>query len=123
MMGMDQDDIVLAPWTTIKYRVSGTSAAPTPTERRRRGRCQHVSDAVNSLSQLYPDQRRRCTTAARPRSRRTRRSRCASPTSTDLRRRPPPATEIPPAIAADHRVAARAAPSPDASPDDFRSAT
>ncbi len=27
MMGVDQDDIVLAPWRTIKYKVAGTSAA------------------------------------------------------------------------------------------------
>jgi ABC-type antimicrobial peptide transport system permease subunit len=26
MMGVDQDDIVLAPWRTIKYKISGTSA-------------------------------------------------------------------------------------------------
>ena len=27
MMGMDQDDILLAPWTTIKYRISGAQMA------------------------------------------------------------------------------------------------
>ena len=27
MMGLDQDDILLAPWTTIKYRVTSASLA------------------------------------------------------------------------------------------------
>jgi len=56
MMGMDQDDIVLAPWTTIKYRVSGSTltnvnqsaaaaASSDPTA---------SANAVNTLSNLYP---------------------------------------------------------------------
>ncbi len=55
MMGMDQDDVVLAPWTTIKYRVSSLSGADAPNQaaspQQNAGR---VSDEVNTLRQLYP---------------------------------------------------------------------
>jgi len=51
MMGMDQDDILLAPWTTIKYRVAGSSmqnvnqSATSSTG---------TSESVNTLSNIYP---------------------------------------------------------------------
>src|SRR5262245_4351031 len=58
MMGMDQDDILLAPWTTIKYRVVGasvtnqnqssaTSQSGTSTDQ--------TSAQVNTLNQIYPN--------------------------------------------------------------------
>ncbi len=51
MMGLDQDDMLLAPWTTIKYRVSATALAnvnqSAPVQ-------QDTTQKVNSLSQLYP---------------------------------------------------------------------
>ena len=51
MMGQDQDDILLAPWTTIKYRVvatslSGGNQSATNTSN---------TSEVNSLSQIYPN--------------------------------------------------------------------
>lgn len=52
MMGLDQDDILLAPWTTIKYRVAGTSLANV-----NQSANAAVTDPitqVNSLNQLYP---------------------------------------------------------------------
>jgi len=49
MMGMDQDDVVLAPWTTIKYRVVGSSAGTVNQSGASAG-----SD-VNSLAQIYPN--------------------------------------------------------------------
>jgi ABC-type antimicrobial peptide transport system permease subunit len=55
MMGLDQDDILLAPWTTIKYRVAGVSAS-TANQSAAASANQpgSVSTSVNSLSQLYP---------------------------------------------------------------------
>ena len=49
--GMDQDDLVLAPWTTIKYRVSGTTLASTNQSSAAAG---STSDQVNSLENPYP---------------------------------------------------------------------
>jgi len=49
MMGFDQDDVILAPWTTIKYRVTGASLANTNQSSAGSG-----SDTVNTLSNLYP---------------------------------------------------------------------
>jgi ABC-type antimicrobial peptide transport system permease subunit len=49
MMGMDQDDIIIAPWTTIKYRVVGSSVTNVNQSSSASG-----SASVNSLSNLYP---------------------------------------------------------------------
>ena len=54
MMGMDQDNIVLAPWTTIKYRVSGTTLTNTNQSASAGSGSSSTSDAVNTLSNLYP---------------------------------------------------------------------
>jgi ABC-type antimicrobial peptide transport system permease subunit len=49
MMGMDQDDILLAPWTTIKYRVTGSTLGST-----NQSASTSASSSVNTLSNLYP---------------------------------------------------------------------
>ena len=55
MVGMDQDNIVLAPWTTVKYRVSGSTLANTNQSSSAGGNSSATSDKVNSLNSLYPD--------------------------------------------------------------------
>jgi len=52
MMGSDQDDILLAPWTTIKYRVSGSSAQMQ--NQSAAAASGDSSNKVNSLNELYP---------------------------------------------------------------------
>ena len=53
MMGMDQDDILLAPWTTIKYRVTGNSAT-TVNQSAASASSSDTSSQVNSLQSVYP---------------------------------------------------------------------
>jgi macrolide transport system ATP-binding/permease protein len=56
MMGMDQDDVLVAPWTTIKFRVVGTSATTAnQSAATTSGSSSDTTVTVNSLSQLYPN--------------------------------------------------------------------
>ncbi|MBP7937304.1 MAG: ABC transporter permease [Phycisphaerae bacterium] len=50
LMGMDQDDVLLAPWTTIKRRVAGTNLASV----NQSAASSSGSSSVNTLSDLYP---------------------------------------------------------------------
>ncbi len=48
MMGMDQDDILAMPWTTMKYRVSGTAL-------QNQNQSSAAGGSTFSTSQLYPE--------------------------------------------------------------------
>ena len=55
MMGMDQDDVLLAPWTTIKFRVTGSSAETGNQSAAASASSSTTSTTVNSLNQIYPN--------------------------------------------------------------------
>ncbi|MFI5330107.1 MAG: ABC transporter permease [Desulfobaccales bacterium] len=55
MMGMDQDDLLLAPWTTIKFRVTGASATTANQSASGGASGSSTSTTVNSLNQIYPN--------------------------------------------------------------------
>jgi macrolide transport system ATP-binding/permease protein len=52
MFGTDQDDILIAPWTTIKYRVTGSAMASA--NQSAKTTSSDSSQKVNTLSELYP---------------------------------------------------------------------
>jgi ABC-type antimicrobial peptide transport system permease subunit len=49
MMGRDQDDYLIAPWTTVKFRLAGSRQATAAT-------AQPTAGGVNTLSCVYPSQ-------------------------------------------------------------------
>jgi ABC-type antimicrobial peptide transport system permease subunit len=54
MWGGDQDDVLIAPWTTIKYRISGKNQA-TSSAGAAAAAASGINTSVNTLNNLYPN--------------------------------------------------------------------
>lgn len=52
LMGMDQDDIILAPWTTVRYRISNQRSAGAASSSS--SAASSSGSSVNTLNNLYP---------------------------------------------------------------------
>ena len=53
MTGQDQDDVIVAPWTTLRYRITGSPLA-TVNQSALNTAKQSGSPSINTLNQLYP---------------------------------------------------------------------
>jgi ABC-type antimicrobial peptide transport system permease subunit len=56
MFGSDQDDLVVAPWTTIKYRISGKNQSAGAAQQSSGSSSSKTNPSVNTLNNLYPNQ-------------------------------------------------------------------
>ena len=54
MWGGDQDDVLIAPWTTIKYRISGKNQS-TSSAGATAAAASGINTSVNTLNNLYPN--------------------------------------------------------------------
>ncbi len=55
MLGSDQDDIVLAPWTTVKFKLAGQSAQVTQQTATSTASAGATGYQANTISQLFPN--------------------------------------------------------------------
>src|SRR5262249_32310051 len=55
MWGGDQDDVLIAPWTTIKYRISGKNQASSSAGAAASASTGGINTSVNTLNNIYPN--------------------------------------------------------------------
>jgi len=54
MVGLDQDDILIAPWTTVRFRIAGSSLANATSGQTQEGANSTTSAAPASSNRIYP---------------------------------------------------------------------
>ncbi|HSO72815.1 MAG TPA: ABC transporter permease, partial [Thermodesulfobacteriota bacterium] len=55
MTGHDQDDVLVTPWTTLRYRITGSPLATVNQSALNTAKQSGISSSINNLNQLYPN--------------------------------------------------------------------